>query len=456
MQVQLIVNNKTQGGKAIPVNVSAFRIGRAEGCHLRSNSSRISPHHCVIYTHDGKVTIQDLGGETGTFVNGNRVTSRLELKDGDELMAGRHSFVLSIKNDTETIATTQPPVASPPDVFELAPFPTAPPKAIPEPPPKKPVAPEPVTPEPVIPEPVAEVLFEIRHKGQNVSVTKKRLLDMALKGAILPDDVITIAGTKIFADSVEGIVFGSESSAAKTGPGTQHADLYVVSAPPVASSYNNGSRSFDTTGEPSVQVARVPGAKKDVTFTDLGRSLEEPLSQASTWVGKKVSRSRITKEHIMGVGFGIVVLCLLGGLVYWLIPEQKSEYGAVRIFGTLTIDGKPIEGASVVLHPRDEEKGFVANGMTVRGGRFTVRTGNDPPGLGAVPGEYDVTFSVSPEIPEKYKNRDTSGQFITVEPKGGQRFIFALTTDDLPSQLAPDSPPEQAVPSEPDSPASGQ
>ncbi|MCL2709255.1 MAG: FHA domain-containing protein [Planctomycetaceae bacterium] len=424
MQVQLIVNNKTQGGKAIPVNVSAFRIGRAEGCHLRSNSSRISPHHCVIYTQEGKVTLQDLGGETGTFVNGNRILGRLELKDGDELTAGRHTFILSIKQNAETIAEKKPPIqqaaASPPDVFELAPIPLATPKAEPE--------------------PEAEVMFEIRHKGQNVSVTKKRLLDMALKGSILPDDVITVAGTKIFADSVEGIVFGTESPVTKTGPGTQHAELYAVSAPPVAT-YNNSTDPFDTTGEPSAQVARTPGARKDVTFTDIGKSLEEPLSQASTWVSGKVSESRITKEHVMGVVFGIVVLCLLGGLVYWLLPEQKSEYGAVRIYGTLTLDGKPVEGASVVFHPRDDENGFVAGGMTKKGGAFTVTTGNDPPGLGAVPGEYDVTFK-SAEVPEKYWSRDTSGQFITVE-SGGQRVEFKLTTEVTPSRLAPDPEPEE-------------
>ena len=451
MQVQLIVKNKNQSGHVMPIGVSAYRIGRAEDCHLRSNSSRISPHHCVIYTHDGKVTIQDLGGETGTFVNGNRITSQLELKDGDELTVGRHSFVLSIKKDAITTAEPKPAAASSPDVFELAPIPPVPIPPAPTPiapiPIASPAMPEPVALRPVASEPIAEVLFEIRHKGQNVSVTKKRLLDMALKGSILPDDVITVAGTKIFADSVEGIVFGNAPPAAKTGPGTQHAELYAVSAPPAVTHYNDDSRSFDTTGEPSVQVARVPGARKDVTFTDLGRSLEEPLSQASTWVSGKVSESRITKQHVMGIAFGIVVLGLLGGLVYWLIPEQTSEYGAVRIAGTLTLDGNPIVGASVTLHPLDDENGYVAGGTTDKWGRFTVTTGNDSPGLGAVPGEYDVTFRSS-EVPEKFRSRDTSGQRIAVE-KSGQRYVFELTTEVPPSRLAPDPLPEETMPSEP-------
>ena len=97
MQVQLLVANKSQKGQTLPVDVPAFRIGRAKDCHLRSTSSRISQQHCVISMHANTVTVLDLGSETGTYVNGERIFPRQELKDGDQLTVGRHSFTVSIK-----------------------------------------------------------------------------------------------------------------------------------------------------------------------------------------------------------------------------------------------------------------------------------------------------------------------------------------------------------------------
>ena len=423
MQVQLIVKNKSNNGEAISVGVPAFRIGRAEDCHLRSKSSQISPQHCVLYTHDGTVTVQDLGGETGTFVNGERIVSQQVLQDGDELAIGRHLFVLSIKTDVNKTDVKQP-VASSPETFALASDAVAKPKAVFE--------------------REAEIMFEVRHKGQNVSVTKQRLFDMARKGAVLPDDVISVAGTKVFADSIQGIVFGKESPASPetTSSERQHSDAYAISIPVAVSSQNDDTNPFDITNEPSAQVDRVPGARKEMTFSDLGKPLEEPLEQASSWVRNNVS-SRITSHHVLGVGFGIVILCLFGFLVYWFMPEEKSLYGAIRITGMLTLDGMPVSEATVTLHPHDGNEDHVAVGRTNMRGVFRVTTGADPPGRGAVPGEYNVTFEKRGEIPPEYKKPDTSGQSITVELNGKNNFTFGLTTEtsSTPPPDAPSPPP---------------
>ena len=419
MQVQLIVTNKSQNGQAIPVNVPAFRIGQAEDCHLRSQSSRISPHHCIIYTHEGTVTIQDLGGETGTFVNGNRIASPVTLKDGDGLVVGKHSFTLSIKSEEVH------PVASQHGVIELANSPE--------------------------PEQEAEIMFEVRHKGQNVSVTQARLFEMARKGMVLPDDIIVVAGTKVFADSVRGIVFGKESSdvaspsyavpsassptyapvqssASGTKKGESATPVSHGSAgPPEISASANELSPFDIANEPLVQVTRVPGARKEVKFSDLGKSLEEPLEQASTWLG-----SNISKRHVAISSSVLVTLCLLGGLVYLLLPLDwklgKSSYGAVYIVGELTLNGSPIEEVAVVLHPRDGKEDHKATGRTDKRGRFTVTTGADPDGRGAVPGEYNVTFRKKGEVPPEYEKPETSGQSITIEPAGKTNFSFELTS----------------------------
>jgi hypothetical protein len=161
------------------------------------------------------------------------------------------------------------------------------------------------------------------------------------------------------------------------------------------------------------------------------------------------------------VGTVLVAFVLLGFLVVWLMGES-NPYGAVRIVGTLTLDGEPIAGASVVLHPRDRKNGIVAGGITDRQGKFTVTTGTAPMANGAVPGEYDVTFqkievestarsveimqpapaTLPPRsvqassrkyvIPQKYGNPRTSGQFIVVEPNGANIFSFEITTAEQP------------------------
>jgi len=473
MQVQLIVTNKQQSGQVIPVDVPAFRIGQAEDCHLRSRSSQISPQHCVIHTHGDAVTVLDLGGASGTYVNGVRITAQQELKDGDKLTVGKHSFVLSIK------AGVEPSLASNSSTFELLD------DSLTKSPPER-SAPYPVASEGsvTLEEPAvsadaatsmqsdaeteqeAEIMFEVRYKGQNVSVTKKRLFEMAQQGAVSPDDIVKVAGTKVFADSIHGIVFGNKPPAdvaasppSATDSETRDSRSYAAAAgvsaydpfksleleknaaerpssplhetpPPSPSGESTaaeGAAPFDTANEPVVQIARVPGARKEVSFSDLGKPLEEPLNQASTWMS-----NNITRRHVTIAGSALAACFVLAVLVFLLIPEERSSYGAVRVTGTLTLDGTPVVGAGVILHPRSED-GRSARGATDRRGRFVVGTGTDSPGRGAIPGEYDVTFLKRPEIPSRYEAPETSRLTLRVEPSGRNSFSFALlSTAEVP------------------------
>ena len=211
MQIQLIVADERHKGQAIPINVPTFTIGRAEGCNLRSRSTTVSRQHCTIQVKNGTVTIQDLGGENGTVVNGNRITSVQPLKDGDKLIVGTHAFIVSIKA-AENSASDQA------DFFELTPSSMALPQS--ESSSTQPADPNMKTTliKAKKPEQEAEVMFEIRLNRQRVSVSQSRLFELARKGSILPDDLITVAGTKVFADSIQGIVFGDKSSPAPPTP----------------------------------------------------------------------------------------------------------------------------------------------------------------------------------------------------------------------------------------------
>jgi pSer/pThr/pTyr-binding forkhead associated (FHA) protein len=199
MQVQLIITDGPQVGQLIPVNLPAFKIGRAEGADFRLHSLQVSRNHCIIHTDNGTVTVRDLGSAKGTYVNGNPIFSQQVLKDGDKLVIGPHLFVVSILAETE-----QPEKKQNGNIDHLASAPAPPPM------PKRSNATTVAMQAPKQPEPEAELMFGIRYGGQTVSVTKSKLFDLAQKGRVQPDDLVTIAGTKVFADSIHGIVFGSQ------------------------------------------------------------------------------------------------------------------------------------------------------------------------------------------------------------------------------------------------------
>jgi hypothetical protein len=68
----------------------------------------------------------------------------------------------------------------------------------------------------------------------------------------------------------------------------------------------------------------------------------------------------------------------------------------VKVEGVVTIEGKPVEGASVVFHPVDTREGVTANGTTEADGSFKMYTQNY--GQGAFPGDYKVTVQLFAKI----------------------------------------------------------
>ena len=325
MQVQLIVAN----GQVIPVNVPSFMIGRAEGCNLRSRSPQVSRFHCTITVNNSTVMVQDLGGENGTFVNGNRVSSVQTLNDGDKLVVGTHSFVVSIKAGAGK-AVPGESLSEKDNSFELASSAAS-----------QPLSEQSDTTRPVSPNKTAalkqeaakpsqepEIMFEIRLDGQRVSVTKSRLFDLARRGSVLPDDLVTVAGTKVFADSIQGIVFGDKSSAPPPSPPSQvisstgssasttHATTRAMAAPAAAEAdpfafpdlggADGEAHPFaDIASEPYVRVAR-----KESAFSAVWGALDISFSRVYTMEG-----NNLVIHSLKALYYVIVGVCLLG--VFW-------------------------------------------------------------------------------------------------------------------------------------------
>lgn len=145
--------------------------------------------------------------------------------------------------------------------------------------------------------------------------------------------------------------------------------------------------------------------------------------------------------------FGILlsVLFLIG-------CGQKNPYDTTPVTGTVLVDGKAMEGVSVMFAPTTGE-GQAAGGMTDAQGRFTLTVGGAPVGSGALEGEYYVTFikqemegqglnfeeykakfgDRAPQtvhiIPEKYSDAKESGvDPVRVEKGKKNDFPFSIST----------------------------
>lgn len=75
-------------------------LGRDASADITLNDAGISRRHAEIrVTHDGPryaISVRDLGSTNGTFVNGDRVSTR-HLEDGDRITVGRTSLVIRLE-----------------------------------------------------------------------------------------------------------------------------------------------------------------------------------------------------------------------------------------------------------------------------------------------------------------------------------------------------------------------
>ena len=123
----------------------------------------------------------------------------------------------------------------------------------------------------------------------------------------------------------------------------------------------------------------------------------------------------------------------------------------IKVTGTITFDGAPLEGATINFSPKNEGQGHPAYGTTDASGEYKLQTHLGNADAGTTAGEYVVTISkkevvlppvaapgempsmggpppAAPKslIPERYASAATSGFTATVE-KGKNVFDFELT-----------------------------
>ncbi|MBN2293061.1 MAG: hypothetical protein JXM70_11585 [Pirellulales bacterium] len=91
--------------------------------------------------------------------------------------------------------------------------------------------------------------------------------------------------------------------------------------------------------------------------------------------------SCISDSHLMRLWFVFIVVVPLA------IGCGPGRPKTVPVTGVVTLDGKPVQGASVKFEPKNE--GRPAMGETDQEGKFSLKTFD--PGDGAILGEHQVT-----------------------------------------------------------------
>ncbi|MCW3097717.1 MAG: cyaA 3 [Chthonomonadaceae bacterium] len=104
------------GQQPILLTSSRYLIGRGDGCEvlLPEDDASASRRHALLERNDrAEWTVVDLGSRNGILVNGNRISDRVTLHDGDCLTVGKTSITLTLPRTQPTIQTAAPVFATP-------------------------------------------------------------------------------------------------------------------------------------------------------------------------------------------------------------------------------------------------------------------------------------------------------------------------------------------------------
>jgi len=85
----LTILTGTLSGQLFKVSKGQLTIGRSPNVELRLDDDGISRNHARIRSETNRAWIEDMESRNGTFVNGERITGAVELKDGDKVQVGR-------------------------------------------------------------------------------------------------------------------------------------------------------------------------------------------------------------------------------------------------------------------------------------------------------------------------------------------------------------------------------
>jgi EAL domain-containing protein (putative c-di-GMP-specific phosphodiesterase class I) len=94
-------------GEVLPLRTFPSRIGRQPGLEIRLMHSTVSQQHAELQQTEDSLVVVDLDSRNGTFVNGERVLGRREVRPGDLVQFGAAVFRLQNQLRAEMSVTCQ-------------------------------------------------------------------------------------------------------------------------------------------------------------------------------------------------------------------------------------------------------------------------------------------------------------------------------------------------------------
>src|SRR5512133_2453628 len=145
--MKLVIEDEAGTRSIVPFAGEPIVVGRAaEGVTFRLTDRNVSRRHarCVLQT--GTAFVEDLGSLLGTLVNGERITGKRRLRDGDLVQIGDYDLAMLAEAAAPRGAGAPPPIPAPvrngdpnavtnrlPPASELPPPPPPAPRAVPPP-----------------------------------------------------------------------------------------------------------------------------------------------------------------------------------------------------------------------------------------------------------------------------------------------------------------------------------
>ena len=78
-----------------------FVIGRSAECQLSLDDPLVSRRHALLLVGDDEVFIEDAGSRNGVMLNGNRISGRARLMEGDKVMIGAQEMTLFVAPEVD-------------------------------------------------------------------------------------------------------------------------------------------------------------------------------------------------------------------------------------------------------------------------------------------------------------------------------------------------------------------
>lgn len=100
------------GKRFVVPDTGSLKMGRADDNQVVIADDGVSRFHAELLLQNGSLWMQDAGSRNGVFVNGNRVTTHLQLKVGDEITVAEHKFKVKWEGDADEPTPSDGPVES--------------------------------------------------------------------------------------------------------------------------------------------------------------------------------------------------------------------------------------------------------------------------------------------------------------------------------------------------------